>query len=182
MVKKRQGGVRPGAGAPKKEDKKVTYSTKLRPDQIEALRAMDNAGGWLEVVIDKAIAALGGGGLAQVEAIKKASLPVDNSYASRHMEWTCTCGENNMVMAKGATVACGVCKKRVSSGLAGLLVTEGIKTRAAMAWGQDTIYLITDWGPGVWISDIMGAEAGTILPWADRIPHTPDGTVRLDKL
>ena len=52
------GGKREGAGRPAKKDKKKSYATKLRPDQIQWLQSQKR--GWaaqfFERVIDEAMA------------------------------------------------------------------------------------------------------------------------------
>jgi len=53
--KLKHGGKREGAGRPEKENKKISYATKLRPDQIEWLRTQANAAKILEEMIDKRI-------------------------------------------------------------------------------------------------------------------------------
>lgn len=53
--KSTHGGQRSGAGRPKKPDKKITYATKLRQDQIAWLRARKNAAKVLEDLIDSAM-------------------------------------------------------------------------------------------------------------------------------
>lgn len=49
------GGHRQGSGRKPKPDKKINYNTKLRPDQVEWLRAKNNAAKVLEYLIDNAI-------------------------------------------------------------------------------------------------------------------------------
>lgn len=48
-----RGGKRKGAGRKPSPNKKVSYATKLRQDQIEFLRSLKNAAKWLEDMIDK---------------------------------------------------------------------------------------------------------------------------------
>jgi len=51
-----QGGKRKGAGRPPgttKENTKVRYATRLRPDQVSFLKTLKNAAKWLEELIDK---------------------------------------------------------------------------------------------------------------------------------
>lgn len=54
-TKQPHGGNRPGSGRKPKPDKKITYSTKLRPDQVSWLRAQKNAAKALEYLIDSAM-------------------------------------------------------------------------------------------------------------------------------
>ena len=50
-----RGGKRKGAGRKPSPDKKQTYSTRLRPDQILWLRGHDNAAKEIETALDKHI-------------------------------------------------------------------------------------------------------------------------------
>jgi hypothetical protein len=53
-----RGGKRPGAGRPigtTAKNKKISYTTRLRPDQIDWLRQQKNASGVLEKILDRAI-------------------------------------------------------------------------------------------------------------------------------
>lgn len=49
------GGSRPGSGRKANPNKKVAYTTKLRPDQVEWLRSLKNAASTLEKLIDSAM-------------------------------------------------------------------------------------------------------------------------------
>jgi hypothetical protein len=53
------GGKRQGAGRPVSTDKKISYATKIRPDQVQWLRSKKRgfAAQFLEKVIDEAMQA-----------------------------------------------------------------------------------------------------------------------------
>lgn len=58
---KQHGGKRYGSGRkPLPETKKISYATRLRPDQVKWLRSQQNAAQILEVLIDDAMAGLAG--------------------------------------------------------------------------------------------------------------------------
>lgn len=169
-MKKEHGGTRPGAGRPGKSNKKTTYSTKLRPDHIAFLRSLDNAGAWLETLID--------GGISQdaLDAIDDRTRAVPAKWVpsqdvrTRRMGWTCSCGVENSAQAKGATVACKACRTRVPTGNAGLLVTENLKNEIKSMATDGVVYLQAGFGAGVWIADLLGTKNGETCPWAVDMP------------
>lgn len=170
--KKEHGGPREGAGRPEKSDRKTTYSTKLRPDQIAFLRSLDNAGAWLELRID--------GGIAlrlqelAVDQVKATAIPatwLPLAARSRRMGWTCACGVKNHAEAKGATVACKACRTRVSTGNTGLLMVEELKNKITSMAVDGVVYLQAGFGAGVWVADLLETKEGETCPWASDMPR-----------
>lgn len=180
MVKKKEhGGPRPGSGAPTKENKKTTYSTKLRPHQIAFLRGLDNAGGWLEEMIDEKMAQITGGDV--VQDIRDTAIPAEWDR-SRKISWTCSCGVENTAETKGATAACKVCRARIHTGNTGIIISAGMIGAMAALRLAGAVYVQTSYGAGAWLSDMMKIEDGGLCPWAPDKPADPDKITPIERI